>query len=144
MIAEEFEKATAALFAWREAGDISANCMLGVLFVLRNRVLSGWHHGSWVENVAHAEEHAPGQKTVNTYPDVRDPNFQQVLHFVDEVYDSRRNDNLTGGALWWVRPLKVDPQSEFYKTIMSNPDKYERTGMIGGVAFYSEVKDVQK
>ena len=141
MTAEDFEQSMAALFAWREENDNCANAMLGILYVLRNRVEAGWHHGSWIENIAHAEEHHPGQKTVDAYPDVRDPAFLQVLQLVDEVYDGRRKDNLTGGALYWARPMKVDPKSWFATEIMNDPAKHPRTGSIGGTMFYGEVKD---
>ena len=136
MTSEDVEKVEAALFAWREEGSTSANAMLGVLFVLRNRVKAGWCHGSWLENIADAEAHHPGQRTINTYPDVRDPSFLQVLQLVDEVYDDRRVDNLTGGAFYWAKPLSVDPKSWFAQEIMNDPGKHPRTGSIENTTFY--------
>lgn len=136
MTSEDVEKVEAAMFAYREEGDSSVNAMLGILFVLRNRVKAGWHHGSWLENIAAAESYHPGQSTTLSFPDVRDPSFLQIVQLVDEVYDDRRPDNLTGGALHYARVALVDPGSKFAKEIMSDPENHPRTGNIGSTTFF--------
>ena len=136
MTAEDVEKVEATIYAWMEEGDNSLNAMLGVLFALRNRVDSGMSGGSWLKNIEDAESHRPGQRTTQHFPDVRDPVFIQILQLVDEVYDGRRKDNLTGGAMYWARTSRIDPDGWFAHEIAGKPEEHPCTGSITGTTFY--------
>jgi len=93
MTGEEFIKGLLCLVAEREREN-GVNGMLGIMFMIRNRVNAGWCGGDWLKVL----DDRPEQ--VVHFPDVRDPSFQRVLQEADGVYDGSTADTLTNGALY--------------------------------------------
>ena len=116
MIGADFIKACAAAYAWREGHKNGFNGMLGVLFTLRNR--SG-ANSDWLTPIG--EQTNPG-----SYPDIREPEFQRLLQWVDAVYDGTAEDKITNGATcffdhtWEEKP----------------PNNVERCATVGTLTFY--------
>lgn len=134
MTTDDLIKSEAALFAWRKAGDVSANAMLGILFVLRNRVAADGFPNSWLEVLDDAESREPGEPSDHRRPDPREPQFAQTMEFVDSIYDNSRADNLTGGALYWGRLNGSRPSIP--AEVRNNPEAHPRTGVVGLTTFF--------
>ena len=116
MTGADFERACAALYAWREARKEGFNGMLGVLFVLRNRAQAGWNDGNWLKIMEDMETSEPW-----SFPDTREPTFQRLLQWVDGVYDGTTEDKITNGALYHYNPILAG---------------IERCAVVGGMLFY--------
>lgn len=104
MTAEDYIKAEWCLMAWRAGKGYGANAMVAILYVIRN--------------VRDAESHQFMMINETRRPDVRDPEFLQLLQAVDAIYDGKV-DKLTGGATLFGRGLG-----------------YERCATVGGLDFY--------
>lgn len=142
MTVEDFEKAQAVLLAWREERSNGANGMLGVLFVVRNRAKAGWGTGDWCRVIdAHNQFSSMtvlGDGQTVEYPDVRDPQFLQVLQTVDAVYDDEKKDLLTNGALYYadLASPAYDKGGWFDRTIVQDPANHPRVAQIGTTTYF--------
>lgn len=141
MTVADFEKSLAALLAWREERPNGTNGMLGVLFVVRNRVKAGWNQGSWSRVIEAHNQFTSitmvGDPGTVTFPDPREPQFLQILQLVDSVYDNTRLDNLTDGALYYYDPGPgVTPGGWFEREIIGKPDIHPRCAKIGSTVYF--------
>lgn len=137
---DDFVKSLALLVAWREEHTNQINGMLGALFVLRNRVEKGWFEGSWELNIESANQFSSmtslcDSQTV-TYPDIRDPDFQKMLLYVDGIYDGTYPDSLTHGALYFANVNNVKKDSWFDLNILKRPDEHPRVAHIGTTDYF--------
>lgn len=99
MTTADFEKSIIALALWESfPGEPVTTMMLGAQ-VLRNRANQGQFEGSLYQNAVAALREDAFSKL--TYPDPRDPLFQQLLLRIDGVYEDTVSDR-TGGALYWT------------------------------------------
>lgn len=102
MTGPEFLRAQAALVAWRDGHEAGVNGMLGILFVIRNRS----EQPKWSDLQRAVQDTAnESAETLagSLWPDVRNPDFQQILQAADSVFaevDPMR-DKLTSGALYY-------------------------------------------
>ena len=114
----EFGKSQIALACWRAAKDELHPVMLSVGMVFRNRAAAGWYYGDIYENCVHWLAENPGE-----FPDLRDPQFAQLLQKLDAVTSGLAKDT-TDGALWFC------PKSQL-------PEKIEGTitATLGQVVF---------
>ena len=142
MIVADFEMALASLLAWREERSNGPNGMLAVLFVLRNRVKAGWNGASWTRNIDGHNQFSSmsvtGDSQTVAYPDVRDPQFLQVLQVVDSVYDGTRLDNLTNGALYYadLASKGYTHGGWFERNIVLQPEVHPRMATVGTTTYF--------
>lgn len=96
MTGDEWLKARLAETAWRCGTTVVES--MAVAFVIRNRVAQG---ESWPVAWESQEFLARIETTRRRdgWPDIRDPEFVQILHAVDGVFDGRLQDKMTNGAL---------------------------------------------
>ena len=118
MTGSDFTNSIIALACWRAAKNELHHVMLAVLMVFRNRAQAEWYDGDLYENCwRYLSEFGDG------FPDVRDPQFLQLLAKTDAVIDGRVPDK-TGGAIWFCPTTQL-------------PEKIEGTitTTIGGLTF---------
>lgn len=97
-----FLHALAAHLAWMEGREYGINGQLAILFCLRNRVSAGWEEGDLGRIIQGIHYLRYGEhKDLIEVPDIRDPSFQQLLSYVQGVFDNSIQDVLTSGALYW-------------------------------------------
>lgn len=101
MIAEDGLKWELALMGWRAGKNISLNASLAAMFVCRNRFLAGLRDGDWLKNIR-------AIPVGSVDPDIRQPDFTEVLAIVDSVFDGTRRDTLTVGGLYFSTPDMPD------------------------------------
>ena len=101
MTPSDFSKSQVALACWRAAPTELHQVMLSVGMVFKNRAEAT---GKDVYEVAAGwlEENTEG------FPDIRDPQFQQLLAKLDAVLDGRVPDK-TDGALYFISKDKMLP-----------------------------------
>jgi hypothetical protein len=140
---EDYVKAIACLLAEREEQTNGTNGMLGVLFVLRNRVNAGWFKGDWLANISARNQFSSmtvlGDAMTIKYQDPREPAFQKVVQMVDQVYDGSLPD-MTAGALYYadLNSPGFVKGGWFDKTILANPDKFPRVAQIGTTTYFGQ------
>ena len=121
-----FIKSMACALAWRDGRDSGVNAMLGILHTVRNRA-EHFLVGDWLGAVEFFDDEC----FTGVYPDIRDPEFQQVLQIVDSVYDGTRQDKLTNGANLYMRFFEGPAGGTL--PMFSFP----RTAQIGFIHFYN-------
>jgi hypothetical protein len=102
MTVSDYINSQIALACWRAAKSELHPAMLAVCMVFKNRANAGWFEGDIYTNSCKWLEENPGE-----FPDVRDPQFQQLLSKIDSVTSGLVPDK-TGGALWFG-PKTEDP-----------------------------------
>ena len=100
MTPTDFSNSQIALACWRAAPEELHQVMLAVAQVFKNRAQAV---GAEIYDIVTVwlEEHTQG------FPDIRDPQFQQLLSKLDAVLDGRVPDK-TGGALWFVPKSQLE------------------------------------
>ncbi len=115
--------------------------MLGVQFVVRNRVKAGWSGGDWGKVIESHNQFSSisvlGDAMTIWYPDVRDPNFQRVLQEVDGIYDGTTADTLTNGALYYADMASpaYNKGGWFDRNVAQSPD-HPRVAVIGSTTYF--------
>lgn len=141
MVHEDFAKALACLVSWREERANKLNGMMGVLFLLRNRVKAGWFHGDWVLNITAKNQFSSmsriGDSQTVEYPDPRDPEWQALLQNVEPIFSGEAVDNLTAGALYYCDPGPgITPGGWFAREIIGKPDEHPQVAKIGTTLYF--------
>lgn len=144
MIFDDYIKSMMCLLAWREERSNKVNGMLGVLFVLRNRVKAGWFGGDYLQNITKHQQFSSmsvsGDSQTIAYPQINDPEFTQILQLVDEVYDADnpRVDNITGGAKYYadLNNPTFTAGGWFQTHIINDPTNHPRSAQIGTTSYY--------
>ena len=119
MTTSEYAKSQIATACWLAAKPELHPVMLAVCQVFMNRAAAGWYDGDLYENAAHwLIENPPSE-----LPDLRDPQFQQLLSRLETVTSGMASDK-TGGALYFANKQDL-------------PEKIEGTvtTTIGGLVF---------
>ena len=103
MTPTDFTTSQIALACWRAAPEELHQVMLAVAMTFRNRAQA---LGITVYQTAYCwlQENTEGFQAC---PDIRDPQFQQLLSKLDAVLDGRVPDK-TGGALWFVPKSQLE------------------------------------
>lgn len=104
MTGATFLQSLATLVAYEEVSEYGTNAELAVLFCFRNRVAAGWEDGDFSRILQRYffEMYSSGSTIyIPDIPDVRNPDFQQVLGYVEGIFDNSLQDKLTSGALYW-------------------------------------------
>jgi hypothetical protein len=91
----DYSKSIIALACWRAAQTELHSAMLCVAMVFKNMADAGWYEGDVYTAVCHWLAENPG-----AFPDVRDPQFQQLVNKLDLVLTGMAADK-TDGALWF-------------------------------------------
>lgn len=97
MIGEEFEKSIVALICWKQMKDGLYRGMVSVAMMLRNRAIAGWCEGSIYLNACLLAREE--KITLDELPDSREPQFQSLLHKMDDLFSGSLPDK-TDGALY--------------------------------------------
>ena len=143
---QDFLNSLAALLAWREENINGVNGMLGVLFVLRNRLKAGWSGGD-IQAIMEGHNQFSSMSILGDgqtvhYPDVRNPDFQKILQYVDAVFDLNNPmpDTLTNGALYYsdLNSSGFQKGGWFDRVILSNPTRFPRTATIGSTTYFGD------
>ncbi len=141
---DDFIKSELALLAWREERSNQVNGMLGVCFIVRNRVKKGWFGSSWLGNInGHGQFSSMtilGDSQTIKYPVMNDPQFTQILQLVDEVYDqdNPRVDNLTNGSLYYadLNNPTFTKGGWFDREILQKSDIHSLAATIGTTSYF--------
>jgi hypothetical protein len=96
MNSSDFTKSIIALACWRRAKGELHQTMLAYCQVLMNRAKAGWFMGDLYEN---AWQDLVDSEDQNSFPDTRDPQFQQMVYKLESVTSGMVADK-TGGALY--------------------------------------------
>jgi len=114
----EFRNAQIALACWRAGEGELHQTQLAVCQVFMNRSKAGWYDGDLYENCYRWIMENPGN-----FPDVRDPQFAQLLNKLEAVTSGLVADK-TGGAMYFCRKDEL-------------PEKFdgEITTTIGSIVF---------
>ena len=93
----DFIKSQLALTCWRDGKEEGLNAMLGISFVIRNRVRSGWFGGDWLQILSHHHEWSANPEAYNTneLPDTRVLSFMMLLQQLDGIFSGAVDDNIT-------------------------------------------------
>jgi hypothetical protein len=141
---QDFLNSLAALLAWREENGNGVNGMLGVLFVLRNRLKAGWSGGD-IQAIMESHNQFSSMSVLGDgqtvhYPDVRQPDFQKILQYVDFVFDPDNPlaDTLTNGALYYsdLNSSGFQKGGWFDRVIIGQPALHPRAAQIGTTTFF--------
>lgn len=155
MVAESLEKAALFLFAWREAGHLGENAMMGVAFCVFNRVRAYWDNGDWLKVIEHANQQSYTLKPQRLdYPDLRDPIVRRFLARIDSIYDGTTPDTYASvlpmdgsspdGLKWgdirrgkyWATTDGID-NPWFLEKIRRDPSNHPRTSTGTGFDFFA-------
>lgn len=101
MDSSSFKSAIVALACWRAAPTDLHQTQLAVCQVFMNRAKEGWFNGDLYENCWHWLAENPGH-----FPDVRDPQFGQLLSKLESVTSGLVTDK-TGGATYFLHRTQV-------------------------------------
>lgn len=96
MTPQDYANAQLATACWRAAKTELHNVMLYVCMVFVNRAKAGWYEGDVYENAIRWLAENPGE-----FPDLREPQFQQLLSKIDSVASGQVPDK-TAGALYFA------------------------------------------
>lgn len=128
------------------------NGMLGISFVIRNRVRSGWWDGSWSDVLTHHRDYSYRVELMDDIiPDTRHHNFNQFLMQVDNIFNGSLDDFITikqGGdvnqlfksqrppvALYYARLNEITSNS-FLNNISRRPDLHPLVAQVGSLSFF--------
>lgn len=127
MTGDDFLKAKMAETAWRcrRGGGIVA--MMAVAFVVRNRVKT--LNESWLAACEMELDSAQADGLIDLAdPEIRDPEFQQILHAVDGIFGDRLLDKLTNEA------------TRTYSMTFPFPANAERVAVVGQLVLCRDKK----
>jgi hypothetical protein len=142
VVSDNYVKSLACLLAVREEESNGVNGCLGVLFVLRTRVAAGWFGGDLYKNITAKNQFSSmvikGDNRTVYYADPREPNFQKVLQFVDNVFDGTMKDILTNGAIYYsdLQSAGFQKGGWFDRAIVQRPDLHPRCATIGTTSYF--------
>jgi hypothetical protein len=150
----DFIKSQVALRCWIDGKDEGLNAMLGIAFVIRNRVRAGWYGGDWLQILSHHHEWSGNlneEKTIQL-PDPRVLSFMMLLQQMDGIFSGAADDSITikrdgvastislNGpppvALYYARLDKVN-NDWFLDNISRCPDKHPMIAQVGLVSFFA-------
>jgi hypothetical protein len=139
MTLDQLQRAQLVVFAFQEAiatGTLDA--MKAVCYVIRNRVRAGWHDGSWLDVMEHADEVSGNEPIPRTKIDVYSRVFQMLMQSVDDIYYASADDNaqkVVDKALYYQfmdKPLRP----WFNEAILRNPASHPRRAHIGPMVLF--------
>jgi len=145
----EFICALLALQAWRDGREEGISGMLGVAFVIRNRIRAGWWGGDWLQILAHHKEWAATEKPYSDeLPDPRNFAFRAILQEVNGIFSGARVDDILvtvtnsilsvppPPALYYGR-INDDLRPWFLESISRNHDQHKIVAQIGLLHFWT-------
>jgi hypothetical protein len=100
MTGATFLQSLAAHLAYMEGKAHGTNAQLAILFCLRNRIAANWEDGD-LGRIIQSVYFMNIEGVVPDIPDVRNPDFQQILGYTEGIFDNSIQDRLTSGALFW-------------------------------------------
>lgn len=130
---DTYSRAQVARFCIEEAAQYGGTSyMLSIAFVLRNRVLAGW--GPWIE-VARTAAAKRGHVAEPSDVDMRSANIRQFLQRFDDVYSGADEDDLSGGALWYLDST-LPVQDWFKRDVLSDRKEHPMVGQAPPILFF--------
>lgn len=138
MTNKDFIKSEICRLSYSDAGNISANAVLAVAFVLRNRVNAGW--GDWLSVLNSRGDFLADHDYLSKSRvfDPREPVLRQVIERIDGVYDGSIEDKITAGGLYYadITSLIYNPKSAFGVNIVGKPDEHPRVAQVGNLTIF--------
>jgi hypothetical protein len=101
MDAKSLVVSTLSLYSYREGNRLapgSRDAMMGIAFVIANRVKAGWHDGDWLKALSQAPRHSASESQdmlTHDMPDIWDQTWRWLVGNVEKMYDGNLNDNWT-------------------------------------------------
>lgn len=138
MTLDQLQRAALFGFAYQQASHTgSLPAMRAVAYIIRNRVINGWHDGNWLEAI---QKHRDASGNEATDPPLFDPysqTFQTLLRQIDDIYfgQSEETAQAVGKALYYQfidKPLR----SWFTDNILHQPSAHRRQAIIGSMYLY--------
>lgn len=156
MLGEHFLKSQLALTAWRDGKDDGLSGMLGVCFVIRDRVRAGWYNGDWLSLLAHHREYSwTDAPYSDELPSTRNYAFDLLLKEIDGVFAGTRENDVTQPqealstvfqfqnmaakpvALYYARLSDPQIRPWFVENISRVVDKHRLIASVGSLSFFS-------
>ena len=112
MTLDQFQRAQLFAFAYQQAlhtGSLQA--MKAVAYVIRSRVVGGWHDGSWIEAIQRAPDVSGNEPTDPPLFDCYSQTFQKLAMAIDDIYYGQVDEigRIVSTALYFQfidRPLR--------------------------------------
>ena len=144
MTMNDLQRAALVLFAAREAGEgASLEQMKAICYCMRNRVRAGWHDGSWLASIEHADEVA-AHDYMTMRLDPANRALQRLTHDIDDICYGTGIETLAGeGDLessigeqkFWMF-LNRPPSSWFVKHIVKDQKNHPSHAQMGLMMFF--------
>jgi hypothetical protein len=138
MTTEQYIKARLATWAMKEAapwGGDNLNCMLGMAFVIRNRVRAGWHGGDWLAVIEHSDD-AAARIAPPYSPNLRVLTVKQFLQQVDDIYSGELRDDISQGGVYYAELDNIE-QEWFLEKICRDSAHHPRVGQIAQMVLFA-------
>jgi len=139
MTLDQLQRAHVLIYAHGQAAHTgSLPAMKAVCYIIRNRVRAGWHDGSWIDAIEHADEVAGNAPGPRPRIDVYNRTFQMLMQWIDEMYYSSSSEEMettVDKALYFQfmdRPLRP----WFTDNILRQPKAHPRKVQIGSMVVY--------
>lgn len=115
---DDFIKGQLVLTMWRHGKDYGghlASCIIGSC--IANRVKAGW--GNWLQVIDNIPKFAAIQNMPTGTPQIWEPQFVHLLHDVEAIYATTRDD--AKGGLYWCDTRNIETPF-FQNRILYNSD----------------------
>lgn len=138
MTLDQFQRAQLFAFAYQQAvhtGSVPA--MKAVAYVVRNRVINGWHDGNWIDAIQYADRVSGNEPTPPPPFDCYSQMFQVLARAIDDIYFGQSDDTgrVVDKALYFQfidKPLR----EWFTDNVLLQPNAHPRRAVIGSMMVY--------
>jgi len=138
MTIDQLQRAALFGFAYQQAihtGSLPA--MRAVAYIVRNRVLNGWHDGNWLQAIQLHREVSGNEPTEPPLFDVYSQVFQLFLRQIDDIYFGQGDEtrHVVDKALYWQfidKPLRP----WFTDNVLHQPNAHPRRAIIGSMYLF--------
>jgi hypothetical protein len=138
MTLDQFQRAQLFAYAYQQAlhtGSLAA--MKAVAYIIRNRVVAGWHDGNWIEAIQRAQDVSGNEPTEQPLFDCYSQTFQILARTIDDIYFGQIDEigRTVDGALYYQfinRPLR----DWFYAHVLLDQKAHKRRAIIGSMMVY--------
>lgn len=154
MTLNDVQRAALALFAARAAGKgASLEQMKAIAYCIRKRVWDGWHDGSWLSVIEHADEALANPPGARFYLDVNSRILQRLISDIDDIYFSSRPSSsptyesktaqqympegafdAVGKCCYWLF-LNQPIRPWFQENVLNRPEQHSHRAQMGLMLF---------
>jgi hypothetical protein len=135
---DQFQRAQLFGFAYQQAlhtGSIAA--MKAVAYVIRNRVVGGWHHGSWIDAIQRAGDVSGNEPTAAPLFDCYSQTFQILARSIDDIYFGQADEigRIVDKALYY-QFIDQPMRQWFTDNVLRAEVAHKRRAIIGSMMVY--------